>query len=261
VHSRERKRDLAANIVGRENRGLPSRILHVLLCGVLAACGGRREDTAAPIADPVGWRREMALAGVDTSVHTAVGGGTRTPCDTAPHGPPSYREVRNGRLRIEVPPAWEPDRSWEYGVVFRVPALTDARVDRAETLVSVILAVAGPGVAERTREDERARGRRPENHVLFDTVPDPDYHYSWWRMDRKEVTMSMFDDNGQAGGPVVRVLFITALLKDKPRSAYEAYSRDTGHLLSTLTVDGRRIFPGGALHPVVECYAPAGTAP
>jgi hypothetical protein len=72
----------------------------------------------------------------------------------------------------------------------------------------------------------------------------------------------VFDGYGQASDTLaVRALFIIPLLKDRPRAAYEALSRDTRHLLSTLTVDGRRVFPGGALHPVVECYAPAGAAP
>jgi hypothetical protein len=235
----------------------------ILHCALLAACVGGRGDTAAPITDPGEWRRGLAPAGVDTGVPVAVSGGTRVPCDTAPHEPTRYVEVRNGDVQVEVPDTWEVRRSWMSGLAFRVPALTDS-LRRAQADVSVITAYrpAVPDFARLTDTLQAGLATKARGPVLVDTMPDAGHRYTWWSWDRNGTTFSVFDGYGGAADTLaVRALFIIPLLKDRPRAAYEALSRDTGHLLSTLTVDGRRVFPGWALHPVVECYAAAAAAP
>lgn len=229
---------------------------------MLPACGGWRGDAAMPAAELGEWRRGLALAGVDSGVPVAVSGGVRVRCDTAPHEPTRYRETSIGGLRFEVPPTWEVSRTWQYGVIFRVPDLADPRHE-AGADVSVITAWLGPApdVARLTRDLRAATARRASGPLLVDTVPDFHHSYIWWSQDVRGTLYSFFDDHGWVEGPLVHVLFKVPLLKDRPRAAYEALSRDSRHLLATLTFDGRRVFPGWALHPVVECYAPTGATP
>ena len=238
------------------------RLIVVAAAALLAGCGGRGGDEAPPITNLGEWRRGLALAGVDTGVPVAVSGGTRVPCDSAPHEPTRYVEVSNGDVQVEVPDTWEVRRSWPSGLVFRVPALTDS-LRRVQTDVSVITAYR-PAVRDFARLTDTLQAglaRNARGPVLVDTMPDAGHRYTWWSRDRRGTTYSVFDGYGRAADTLaVRVLFVIPLLKERPR-AYEALSRDTRHLFSTLIVNGRRVFPGWALHPVVECYAPAGAAP
>jgi hypothetical protein len=97
--------------------------------------------------------------------------------------------------------------------------------------------------------------------MLADTMPDPDHRFVWWNGESHGVSYSIFDDFAQAGGPVVHVLISMPMVEGAPLDQLRIFARDTDHLLSTLTVGGRRVFPGWAMHPTVECLAPDDAEP
>jgi hypothetical protein len=218
----------------------------------LAACSGPGADRPT----------QNRGAEVEHGTPAVVTGGARVACDTAPHDPARYLTLNPGRLRLEASTEWRMSENGATEIAFSVPAVSDPQGGaRTEVYVGIL----GPGpVRDLAAATDSVLARLTAGSlraVLADTMPDANHRYFWWNGEHDGTSYSIFNDFGQAGGAVVHVLISMALLEDTPQAAHEAFARDTGHLLSTLSVDGQRVFPGWTMHPTVECYAPADTVP
>jgi hypothetical protein len=168
--------------------------------------------------------------------------------------------LSTGRIGLSAPVDWAMPAREANMSRFTVPALSS---DEGRTEVYVAIVTDGPvqdlaAATDPILADMTAGSLRM---VLADTMPDPDHRFFWWHGEHNGVPYSIFDDFAQAGGPVVHVLISMPVAQGTPLAPLRAFARDTDHLLSTLTVDGHRMFPGWTMHPTVECPAPEAAAP
>jgi hypothetical protein len=219
---------------------------------LLASCTRPRPDdgTASDsMARSVGGR---SAAAEDTSTSPA--------CDFAPLPPARYLSLSAGRVGLSVPVDWAMPSKGTETVHFTVPSLS---TDYGRTEVYVALITDGPvqDLAAATDPLLSSMTAGSLRAMLADTMPDPDHRFVWWNGEHQGVPYSIFDDFAQAGGPVVHVLISMPAVEGGPVDQLRMFARDTDHLLSTLTVAGRRVFPGWTMHPTVECLAPNGVEP
>jgi hypothetical protein len=227
--------------------------LAVLLLAILSACGEGAEAAGRPAApDTAGDFVGQGQPQADSY--------TRVPCDTAPHEPTRYVTVRVGELSAEVPPEWHIHHRTDQHVGFSVPSMSDPDV-KARTTVMVALVPMEPGRTLQATSDAMLSNLTNDPkfvEVFADTMPDADHRYFWWHGVAENVSYSNFNNFGRAGQKVVPVMISLALGEHSAdMAALEAFSRDSDHLLSSMTVDGRRVFPGWTMHPTAECAAPS----
>lgn len=197
-------------------------------------------------------------AAPDSIARKAAAATPEPACDTAPHEPARYLQLTGGVLRFEAPVGWEMPRSGGGFFSFVVPEIS-GEGGRAEVYVGLSAGAVGDlaNATDSVLGQITARGLR---EVLADTMPDARHRYFWWHAEDGGTSYSVFNDFGHAGGRMAHVMISLPLLPETPPAALEAFARDTDHLLSTLTVDGQRVFPGWTMHPTVECGAPAPAA-
>lgn len=199
-------------------------------------------------------RTTTQSAAVDSGARTAAVD-TSAACDTAAREPTRYLQLTDGTLRIEAPVNWRLTNRGAGSFSFAVPDISGPGVQ-----TEVYVAVFGDGAIQDLGSETdpvlaqiTARGLL---EVLADTMPDARHRYFWWHGQHRETSFSIFNDFGHAGGRAAHVMISVPLIPT-PVPVLAALSRDTNHLLSTLTVDGKRVFPGWTMHPTVECISPA----
>jgi hypothetical protein len=225
--------------------------LLVVFVAILSACGEGAQAAGTPGApDTDGDFAGQGLAQADSY--------KRVPCDTPPHEPTRYVTVHIGELSAEVPPEWHIHHRTDQHVGFSVPSMSDPDV-AARTTVMVALVPMEPGRTLQATSDAILSNLTNDPkfvEVYADTMPDADHRYFWWHGVAENVSYSNFNNFGRAGTKVVPVM-ISLAEHSADMVALEAFSRHSDHLLSSMTVNGRRVFPGWTMHPTAECVAPS----